>query len=441
MCLSLFMVSKSQKDWDKIDLLLNGKSTMLINFSTCMVVKNDSECYVRSGLYDGVNFLNEFFNLEEINLNTGVITLLDTFSNRINYLFYNKQKLFGVGGYGLWQFNFTSNKWDSINDFWVANYHNIQKFSINLSQGEVLLFGKKIEKFNTNNNTRRVVCDSSIFSGGTKTNKNYYAFYQSQTSLNKNYDSVYLLVSTDKGEHWNVRRRFDGNFDDKPRFWFVNSDTGYISYVTKAGTPLSQRQCHVLRTNDGGLTWPDTIKYFQQTTGATGVREIHFLDKNIGFVSYGTSIFKTIDGGNVWYETQGVYTDGLKTFFINDSVGYSTVGKFFPAQQQYILKTSTQGGPPFKTIDHTGIQKTEADMLKIHIYPNPNKGDFTIGTPNLSITGVKVYDNNSKVVFVQTYNDQRHAQKIQLPQLAAGIYYVHVSTKEIPTIMTKMIVK
>ncbi len=252
------------------------------------------------------------------------------------------------------------------------------------------------------------------------------------------------MVSYDKGDHWNIRRRLDGNYsiDANFRYFFVNSDTGYISWHTKAGTPVSQAKCHVIRTFDGGVTWPDTIKYFQQTLGNTwSVNEIHFLDKNVGFVSYGSSIFKTIDGGNIWYETQGVYMDGLKTIFINDSVGYAAVGKFFPSQTEYILKTTNQGGPPFKKTGGTGINKIEAALINVKVYPNPNAGSCTVSTPGLTITGIKVYDNNSKLIFDETYSNELQEQNIILPNISSGQYYVHITTNEVLKVFTKFFVE
>ena len=435
--ISMAFASGAQTNWDKIDLTLNGNPATIYNLLSAMTIKNDSECFIKSGLAG----YNQYHNLQKINLITGTINLLDTYSIKVNNLFFEKQKLYGLG-FGFWQFNFSTNKWDSINDFTAFNLNKQQNNFVKVSPDTMLIFGNKIAKVNTTTNSFKIVCDSGIYTGGCITTKNYYSLYETFFSVNKAYDSVFLMVSTDKGEQWNIRKRLSGNFDDSPILTFVNNDTGYISYITKPGTPPSQKQCHVIRTRDGGFTWPDTLKYFQQTLGNIWtVNDIYFLDKNIGFVSYGSSIFKTIDGGNIWYETPGVYTNGMKTFFINDSVGYTAVGKFYPATAQYILKTTNQGGPPYKTVEHTGVHTEEAEMVKINIHPNPNNGEFTVETPNLIITSVKVYDNNSKLVFVQYYNDPKHSKQIKFPVVAAGIYYIHVSTKEIPSIMTKVFVK
>lgn len=434
--LSICLLSKSQNSWEILDLFLPGNSPTSLNECYGFDRINDSIFVVLNG------FTSTNLQVALVNVNTGMVNIIDTNANNtVSHRFvFIKNKLFAFGPY-IRVFDFATNHWDSIgNHYMFTNYEHAKNDAIKISSDTLLLFGRKIEKFNVNTYALRTVCDSLFILGGCATNKNYYGFYYWEGT---SYDSISLMVSTDKGEHWNLRRRLKGNYDNGHsfRYFFLNSDTGYISYINNHFIPNTPRQCHVLRTRDGGFTWPDTLKYFQQAFGGIGsVSEIYFLDKNVGFVSYGSSIFKTIDGGTIWYETQGVYSDGLKTIFINDSVGFMSLGRYFPSNRPYILKTTNQGGPPYRAIERTGIEKSEAELLKVNLYPNPNQGQFVVETPNLEITGIRVYDTNSKLIFTEDYSDQAHSKEIHLPKAAAGVYYVHVKTAAIPTIMTKMLI-
>ncbi len=160
--LSLFITSKSQKDWDKVDLFLPGNIPTGLDNCKGFDRINDTTFVVLS------SFTSAKSQVALINMNTGIVTIIDTdatYTNPNRFVFM-KGKLFGFGQ-GTRVFNFTSNKWDSINNHFIyTTYQHPKDDVIKINEDSVLLFGSKIEKFNVNNYALLKVCDSMFLLGG-----------------------------------------------------------------------------------------------------------------------------------------------------------------------------------------------------------------------------------------------------------------------------------
>ncbi|WP_158626875.1 zinc-dependent metalloprotease [Flavobacterium sp. GT3R68] len=89
---------------------------------------------------------------------------------------------------------------------------------------------------------------------------------------------------------------------------------------------------------------------------------------------------------------------------------------------------------------NTLLSTNTASLSKFAIYPNPNKGSFTIQFADLvSNYSVKVCDQTGRIVFENEFtNNSNLSEKFNLNETAAGIYFVTVKADN--TVTTKKII-
>lgn len=209
-----------------------------------------------------------------------------------------------------------------------------------------------------------------------------------------------MLMTDDAGENWNVKMNIDSANDMgfHNEIGYVVGDNGYILrsvdsgsnwevvgleisddlenvYIIDPNNIIITSSTKIYRTLDGGETWvntefPDSFVVFKS----------YFIDNSIGFVINDTpegSIWKTTDGGANWYL---VYESGLflnyqaDIYFVNNNVGFAYVpdDEFFWMKR--ILKT-VDGGESWEIV----FQNVE-DMLKGFSFINENIGFLLTGS-------------------------------------------------------------
>jgi hypothetical protein len=93
--------------------------------------------------------------------------------------------------------------------------------------------------------------------------------------------------------------------------------------------------------------------------------------------------------------------------------------------------------PPKQTtrMDETLSEKS------VKLYPNPNKGTFTIETESeLIMNAIKVYDISGKQVFSEEMQKENRIHQLKVNSLETGIYIVQIETEK-GSIYKKMIVE
>jgi len=75
----------------------------------------------------------------------------------------------------------------------------------------------------------------------------------------------------------------------------------------------------------------------------------------------------------------------------------------------------------------------------IVIFPNPTTGELIINNEQLTIKSIEFFDVSGKKQLTQHFNISSSHYKINISELNAGIYFVHITTKQ--GIVTKKIIK
>lgn len=192
--------------------------------------------------------------------------------------------------------------------------------------------------------------------------------------------------------------------------FFSSPDIGYA--VGNSG--------RILKTSDAGATWTNL------TSGTTNnLNSVWFVNDSTGFAGGDSGvILNTNDYGNSWTSTivGSSYSKVVKMYFIGDTLGLA------------LLKS--HGGPgtygSFYSINLNGTTgNSEPDeMSSVCIFPNPNKGNFSIQIMdafqgNSQIT-IEILDLNGKTVFKENLNNISNSINIQCNHLMSGLYLLRM---------------
>ena len=89
------------------------------------------------------------------------------------------------------------------------------------------------------------------------------------------------------------------------------------------------------------------------------------------------------------------------------------------------VSTSTRS--PSETFNSKVIYNLDLNQSLVKIFPNPVASEIRIVSESSSLfQKLKVLDFNGKVVFRKTLDDPSSQEKIQLPNLESGIYFVEL---------------
>ena len=104
-----------------------------------------------------------------------------------------------------------------------------------------------------------------------------------------------ILTTTDFGNNWQLSVHALNKLFNMD---FLNSKDGYI--IAK---DWMLQNHFLLKTSDGGENWLNVNLPDSLDQGWQGLNSTYFVEENIGFIGADNKIYKTIDGGNNWYES------------------------------------------------------------------------------------------------------------------------------------------
>jgi len=158
--------------------------------------------------------------------------------------------------------------------------------------------------------------------------------------VDKDYNT-YIFRTEDGGSNW--EKYAIGNENIPPNYGIQHMDV--LDELNCFG---AHKYNNVIGSTDGGKSW--NLVY----EGSEYIRELKFVNKEIGYVNYSNRIAKTVDGGITWTE---ISFDGSPYFTTLDAIG----SKVWVSDQGTGLYFSEDGGENWSLISDFGV--TDLNMI------------------------------------------------------------------------------
>ena len=221
-------------------------------------------------------------------------------------------------------------------------------------------------------------------------------------------DLSILCKTTDGGVSW-VPYEWNGYSDFTGiQLWGIHATSDLNAWiVADSGV--------VFRTTDGGNYWSRSTIAGPEDR----LTDIYFINANTGYiVGYNGKIFKTTDGGNTWLEEPQLTNNNLNSvFFISPNLGWA-VGDNGTILRYWVDDTGISD-PPISKVD------------KVSVSPNPVTTESSISFKLLEKQQVKIdiRDISGRVlknVYEGTLTQGEHSIRMDLPDMANGVYLCHI---------------
>jgi len=148
-----------------------------------------------------------------------------------------------------------------------------------------------------------------------------------------------IIQTSDGGNTWN--QQTSNSTTELYKTFFINSSTGWVVGGDNGVFPSFIKHRAILFTNNGGNTWTSLVN----TTGKSLLRDVHFVDQNIGFAvgESGTILF-TPNGGVNWIEQMSdQFYHFYGVHFTDANNGY-VVGEYLGLPHVSVIFNTTDGG-------------------------------------------------------------------------------------------------
>ena len=236
------------------------------------------------------------------------------------------------------------------------------------------------------------------------------------SSLNTNY----IYAGTSDGNVW--RSLDDGTTWDSLQMTLpyryvtsVHSSPNVLNnvYVTHSGYRYNQYIPHIHKSTNNGTNWIDISGDLPQA----GINDMLVLPgyENVLFVASDIGVYYTVNGGTNWTRLG----NNMPIMVVWDL-------EYNPNTNKLIAGTYARG---LQTIDVTslmtsvGIKNTSLAQSSISVFPNPTVNEINIKAAE-KIKTISIIDQQGKV-FTKTTQ-----QKINVEDLASGIYYAIIETEK-----------
>jgi len=225
----------------------------------------------------------------------------------------------------------------------------------------------------------------------------------------------FIYQTTDGGQQWSFGDSTQYELND---VFFVDENTGFavggtsrttILRTTNAGADWEQLDDYhtqlytvyfhndtlgwaagaagrIFKTEDGGDTWSQT---YVNIGLYESIKDIQFVNQNIGWVVGGDSIYKTTNGGDTWESLEGLGNHSYKCcFFINSDVGWAGAVEDRMAKIIY----TEDGGNSWQVQESIGVFTTINSIFFIDDHTGWGVGSY--GTIQKTTSGglVSVHD-------------------------------------------------
>ncbi|MBW1658335.1 zinc-dependent metalloprotease [Flavobacterium quisquiliarum] len=220
---------------------------------------------------------------------------------------------------------------------------------------------------------------------------------------------------------------FDGNYSTGNSQTFINKTVSVPASVgTISDVNVSVNVTHARFSDlEMQIVSPSgkVVTLFNKSCGATNSTLALQFDDSGTNLNCGTTTSQIVIPASALTAFNNENSQGTWTFGVRDTES-GALGTINSASVNICNKVYTLGDSDFENIDFA-------------LYPNPNRGHFTIQFSRDSIKEVKVYvhDILGKYVYNNTFQGSGYfIQDIQLPNVPAGLYFVTVSDGDRRTI-------
>ena len=225
-----------------------------------------------------------------------------------------------------------------------------------------------------------------------------------------------VYTSGDSGESWQMISSFPQ--EGLVNGFFINSDTGMVVL----------RNQKMYRTANGGTNWSEVTFIPNKEVVES---KFLFLNDTLGYMAgvarmpqehqFKTSVWQTIDGGNVWYEEElpRQFQVSINELIMHDSAIYAAGGYGLMLKKELESKT-----PPIPvTPPITSLEDPLDDG--IFLYPVPSSHSLTLASEfQLNDGKVHIYNATGHRVTSYDITGDTKELKLDISNLLPGLYFL-----------------
>ena len=128
------------------------------------------------------------------------------------------------------------------------------------------------------------------------------------------------------------------------------------------------------------------------------------------------------------------FGDGITDTVLNPVHTYTQIGTYTITLTAFKDTCSISVTSTIVVIDNVGIEGLKSLNDHLHIYPNPNTGQFTLEMDLQEETrlSIKLYHSTGQLIHSEVIGNVtgNYTQQIDLSKYAKGIYYVQIMTEQ-----------
>lgn len=213
-----------------------------------------------------------------------------------------------------------------------------------------------------------------------------------------------LFKTTDGGITWSSTYH-----SGMENMFFHDANNGYcVTYTGQIG-----------KTTDGGMTYT-----YYQTPYNFALRDVYFVDQNIGFVVGGLdctggqctqapALLTTTDGGQTWIDNSHPYIGQQQGFY---AIDVTPSGKPFTCGSNKIIMTNSA----------LSVGGFDIAYEPLNVYPNPTSGAFNIEVPQ-EVSSIEIYNLQGQIVYSSSTNGAL-VMTFDIPNLVSGMYIIRATS-------------
>ncbi len=296
---------------------------------------------------------------------------------------------------------------------WTKTYEkknaNAGSSVIQLTDGGFFIVGQTL--LPRQNNTSDCYFIRTDISGDTIWTKTYGG---------SNYDGAFLAIETSAG---NII------VSGTTKSFGAGGNDIFLSMFNSSGNEIWMKTYGGVNDDYGGMFAPTNDNGYI-ITGYT---------KSFGAGNQDVYLIKTDNNGDtLWTRTFGKTGDEwggcVKQTMDNGYIISGNTNSFGNAYDVYLIKTNSTGA--------VGFQQIIRQNAVCSVFPNPNNGAFTIKLDKVySNVSINVHDINGRIVYSKKgLFDQLNIGRIELPDVSDGLYFLHLSNKNMNA-LKKIIIK